>query len=307
MPVYNAKNTIKRAIHSVLKQTVNSLELIIIDDCSNDGTSNLIRKMSKIYQQIMILNNNKNIGPGPSRNKGIEIATGEYIAFLDADDIYPNKQSLEEMYKASIKNKVKICGSLREEQKGFRTFTHPLYRKECINNPNGLIMNYRDTQVDFDYTNYIFDRNFIRDNRIKFPDLRRYQDVPFFVSAMIDASTYYVVPIVGYRYTIRKHPLNFSEQMLIDLLKGILTILELSNRNNLEILKNRTLDRLSTLFFKQLIQANDSNNEKIHICLGYLINNYFQDHTLNNIEIRYPTFFDYNCDLDTLFVYLNTD
>lgn len=83
IPYFNKVNTIERAVSSVLKQTYSNWEIIIIDDCSIVGL--FVRDEWKEWP-IKIFTNEKNIGPGPSRQIGLNNATGEFIAFLDADD-----------------------------------------------------------------------------------------------------------------------------------------------------------------------------------------------------------------------------
>lgn len=88
MPSYNKEAFIEKAIWSVLKQTMIDLELIIVDDCSKDHSAELIRGFND--KRIRFYENEVNIGMAANRNKGIELARGEYIALLDADDISPN-------------------------------------------------------------------------------------------------------------------------------------------------------------------------------------------------------------------------
>lgn len=82
IPVYNGERYIEKSIKSVLDQSFRDIEIIIVDDGSTDGTANIIKKYNVRY----IYQNNK--GPSAARNRGIKEAKGEYISFLDADDIY---------------------------------------------------------------------------------------------------------------------------------------------------------------------------------------------------------------------------
>ena len=90
MPAYNAEAFIDEAISSVLSQTMEDWELIVIDDCSSDGSYDIARKYSD--QRICVLQNDANCGVAKTRNVGIARAKGKYIAFLDSDDVwYPEK------------------------------------------------------------------------------------------------------------------------------------------------------------------------------------------------------------------------
>ena len=87
MPVYNAERYLCEAIESVLKQTYSKFELLLINDNSTDRSQKICMEYSKKDSRIVLLENNCQIhGPGPTRNIGLEHATGEYIFFLDADD-----------------------------------------------------------------------------------------------------------------------------------------------------------------------------------------------------------------------------
>ncbi|HRF70488.1 MAG TPA: glycosyltransferase family 2 protein [Candidatus Pelethenecus sp.] len=88
MPAYNASKYIGKAIISVIKQNYSNLELIIIDDCSSDNTSEIIQQFQKNYENIVYIKMENNSGVAKTRNKGLSIASGQYIAFLDSDDVW---------------------------------------------------------------------------------------------------------------------------------------------------------------------------------------------------------------------------
>ncbi len=89
MPAFNASKFISQSINSVLNQTFENWELLIVDDCSTDNTLEVIQKTTQADPRIKVLSTNKNSGnPGLARNIAIEHAVGEYIAFLDSDDLW---------------------------------------------------------------------------------------------------------------------------------------------------------------------------------------------------------------------------
>jgi glycosyltransferase involved in cell wall biosynthesis len=90
LPVYQGEKTVKMAVKSIIKQNYHNIELIIINDGSNDGTEEIISKIMKKYSQIKYINNGKNNGVYFSRNIGIKESTGDFIAMQDADDISDN-------------------------------------------------------------------------------------------------------------------------------------------------------------------------------------------------------------------------
>lgn len=88
MPAYNAELYIEEAIHSVLNQTVTDLELIVIDDYSTDGCHELAQEFAERDSRVTVLRNEVNSGVAVTRNRGIDLAKGEYIAFIDSDDVW---------------------------------------------------------------------------------------------------------------------------------------------------------------------------------------------------------------------------
>lgn len=96
MPAYNAADYISEAIASVQNQSFKNWELFVIDDFSTDGTCSLVENIIMLDPRIQLLKNLKNEGTGVTRNKGIAAAKGDFIAFLDADDLWlPEKLEVQ--------------------------------------------------------------------------------------------------------------------------------------------------------------------------------------------------------------------
>lgn len=108
IPCYNSIELLERGIHSLLNQSFRDFEVIFIDDCSTDGTYDyLINCKLESSLDIQILKNEKNSGPGESRNLGIRMAKGEYIAFMDSDDWY-EEDYLQAVYEKIQETKAEI-------------------------------------------------------------------------------------------------------------------------------------------------------------------------------------------------------
>ena len=96
MAAYNAVDYIEKSIVSILEQTFDGWELIIINDCSTDRTPEIIERYTKLDPRISLLNNPVNINQALSRNRGISEARGKYIAILDDDDIaFPSRLKIQ--------------------------------------------------------------------------------------------------------------------------------------------------------------------------------------------------------------------
>lgn len=96
MPVYNAEATLSRAIDSVLQQSHADLELLIVDDCSQDASRSLIRAYADADSRVRWFQLAANSGVAAARNAGLDAAAGRYVAFLDSDDWWhPRKLELQ--------------------------------------------------------------------------------------------------------------------------------------------------------------------------------------------------------------------
>lgn len=84
IPVFNGEKTIARAVDSALVQQV-EMEVIVINDCSTDGTAQILEKYA-VDSRVRLFTNSSNLGVAETRNRGVDAARGEYVAFLDADD-----------------------------------------------------------------------------------------------------------------------------------------------------------------------------------------------------------------------------
>lgn len=86
MPAYNAENTISESIQSVLDQTYQHFELIVINDCSLDNTKEIVENFIKLDDRVRFIDNKVNQGVASARNTGLDHALGDFVAFLDSDD-----------------------------------------------------------------------------------------------------------------------------------------------------------------------------------------------------------------------------
>jgi len=103
VPIYNAEKFLPEAIESLINQTFKDIEIILVNDGSPDGSQKICEKYAKKDERIIIVNK-ENGGLADARNAGMKVATGKYIMFLDADDMF-EPDSCENMYKAIEENK----------------------------------------------------------------------------------------------------------------------------------------------------------------------------------------------------------
>ena len=94
MPIYNAEKYLAETLNSIFDQDYENIEIVLVDDCSKDGSAKIISEYQKNHPEIIYYLQEKNMGAGAARNKALELAQGQYVAFLDSDDIWlPQKIS----------------------------------------------------------------------------------------------------------------------------------------------------------------------------------------------------------------------
>lgn len=195
IPVYNAEKYITATISSVLAQTYKDLEIIVIDDCSTDASKECIEKLCEQHSNIIYHLQEKNAGVAVARNKGLDIATGRYIAFLDSDDEW-KKEKLEKQME------------LIERQKAAFVFS----AIEMVNEKGCLIRTKRKVKkkVSYQYllkntaiptSSVVIDRNRVLDFRM--PLMRSGQDYAAWLTILRTGITAYGIneALVRYRVT----------------------------------------------------------------------------------------------------------
>ena len=269
IPIFNGERFLSSCLNSVISQTLKNIEIICIDDGSKDESLNILKNYSKLDKRIIIISH-KNMGPGIARNKGIAISKGKYISFMDSDDLYPDNFTLKLMYTKAIQNKVIICGGGLKQfiQKNNNTF----FSKPIFYFNSESIINYNEYQFHFGFTRFIFNKNFIKKNKIFFPDYFKYEDPPFFVKAMIYSKKFYALKEITYFYRILHKENKWNIKMIMDQLNGFEDCIHYSKIYKLdnlycEVIKNLNMDLFLTPIGKfrknkQLIKKSFSDNKK---------------------------------------------
>ena len=111
MPVFNSSKYLKEAIQSILDQSFENFEFIILNDNSTDESLKIIKEFQLIDKRIVLINKTENFGPSLLRNEGIEIAKAEFIAFMDADDVAVSQRFIKQIEVLKNNNDIGLCGS----------------------------------------------------------------------------------------------------------------------------------------------------------------------------------------------------
>lgn len=262
IPVYNAQEYLASTLENVLGQTLNLIEIICVDDGSTDSSLEILKKFSGKHKNIVVLSQ-KNLGAGKARNYGMSVAQGKYIAFMDADDCYPSACTLEIMYQKAVGHKARIVGGSFSDFSGNKKNNIYGGIASGYTFKNEGFIKYRDYQFDYGYHRFIYQRKFLNDYNITFPDYRRFQDPPFFIEAMVKAEKFYAIPMETYCYRVEHKRINWSDQKVNDYFEGLLHDLKLAKQYNLQKLYWITLKRLQGEARDIIYSACHQKNEKI--------------------------------------------
>ncbi len=123
MPNFNHARYLADSVEAVLSQSYNHLELIIIDDCSNDESPEIIETFRRKDKRVIPIYNSMNLGASGSRNKALKTCRGDYIAFCDADDIWEKEKTKLQIERLQSENEydVVFCDSIIINEKGVST------------------------------------------------------------------------------------------------------------------------------------------------------------------------------------------
>lgn len=274
MPVYCGEKHLEESIDSVLGQSLKEIELICVDDGSTDASLSILNDYAQRDERVVVFTQ-ENRGSGIARNLALDNAKGEYVVFMDCDDFYPNDNTLQILYDRIVKNQVNICGgsfSRYIDRKLSAEFEEAL--KPYIFEKEGLIQ-YCDYQFDYGYHRFMYKRSFLAKHAINFPNLKRFQDVPFFVKAMICAKQFYAIKEITYCYRKeegRSAPKDWTSDKYRDVLLGISQNLKLSKSADLGLLHARTWKHfLEPAFYETYKQALNRRNYKTLLLVNALL------------------------------------
>ena len=215
IPVYNKAAYLSACLDGVLRQTYRELELLLIEDCSGDDSRTVCEAYAKADGRVRLIQNAKNLGAAESRNRGLREAKGEWIAFVDADDV-PDARFIETMLKAAAEcgADAAVCGFTYESPDGKTLGRFSVPRKEMIAEGRdclaGLIRLYPvETRYDIALWNKLYKRSLLEG--IFMEDLCS-EDYLFNAQAFLCAERVVHLPVSLYRAV--QSPNSFSRQAL---------------------------------------------------------------------------------------------
>ena len=205
VPVYNVEEYVGESLESLLKALKNiDSEIIVIDDGSTDGSAEVIKNIAAKDKSIKYVHQ-ENQGVSVARNKGIKMAKGKYIGFIDSDDIVS-----EDMYEKLITTcerdgtNISSCKMVRFNSTEVKPY---ILTKRAFNNSTDFceeISQSEGLMYDYPVVNKVFRTDFLKENNIYFPENRRFEDMYFAMKALLCSGKISVVRTVGYLYRIRE-------------------------------------------------------------------------------------------------------
>lgn len=249
IPVYNPGEWLHECMRSVLDQSLREIEVICINDGSSDGSLERLNEYASQDARVMVFSQ-ANCGAAVARNKGLSIASGEFVAFMDPDDLYPNSSVLESLYSKAVENGTDVCGGCMMQ---FFSDGRKIEHYSGINSGYEFtsegIVEYSDYQFEYGYTRFIYRRKMIEVHDIRFPELLRFQDPPFFVAVMVAAKRFYALPIVVYKYratdqTKKVDWVSNDYCRARHYVRGMSIVLDIAVNNGLFKLQSAEMDRL---------------------------------------------------------------
>ncbi len=202
IPFYNVEDYLSECMDSILKQSYENLEIICINNNSTDNSLNIIESYAQKDNRIKIINNKKNYGIGYSRNIGLKYATGDYIFFIDADDMIL-EDTLKKLLENAISNNSDV---VLYKIIQFNHLTKDIrYREHLLGNIfknvdfNNFTFTYKDISEHFLMTLptvwcKFYKKNFLDKHHFGFPDDVAYEDVIFHVKVLLNASKISFLP-----------------------------------------------------------------------------------------------------------------
>ena len=206
-PTYNCSKYIDKTIESVQRQTYKNWEMIIVDDCSEDDTENIVDEYAKNDKRIKYYRLKENSGAAIARTKAMEIANGEYMAFLDSDDLWVSHKLEKQIEFMKNNNRYFTCTSY-----------------EQINEEGKLIGKKIKTIIKTSYNRLLLDcpvgnstvmYNVDKMGKFKVPDIRKRNDDALWLAMLKKEKYIWGIDEVLMQYRIRENSISSNKINLI--------------------------------------------------------------------------------------------
>ena len=282
IPVWGVEKYISKCLDSLVNQTLEDIEIIVVNDGSPDNSQKIIDEYVKKYPDKVKSYIKENGGQGSARNYGLEVSTGEYIGFVDSDD-FVELDMFEKMYNKAKKDKadIVVCGSYNVSED---------YSKK---DKDVFVTNY-DTDLEnvifgkMAVWNKIYKRNIIVDNKITFKEKVWYEDLAFTLKTIINSSKFSFIDEPLYDYLIRQGSTmnNSNVERNLEILQAFDDVLDYIYKNNkedyLNLIEFLAIDHIYISAIVRVLRAQADNKLKHDVI----------DKLINYMEENFPNFKD---------------
>jgi glycosyltransferase involved in cell wall biosynthesis len=220
VPVYNGAAFIARAVRSVLSQTLPDFEVIVVDDCSTDGTPGVVEAIAAQDGRVRPLRMPRNGGPSAARNAGIALARGRWIAILDADDWFqPDRlRTLVEAGEHSradfVADNLLVSSEADESVAEMFSAAHPL--PELLSAEAfvlGNLPDYENPRRSMGFLKPLIRREFLQQHRLRYDESMRFaEDYKLYLEGLLSGGTWVTVPTAHYVYAVRDDSLTATHR-----------------------------------------------------------------------------------------------
>ncbi len=224
IPVYKVEKYLKKCVDSVRNQTYENLEIILVDDGSPDNCGKMCDDLAKEDTRIKAIHKT-NGGLSDARNAGIDIATGEFIMFVDSDDMMELTACEKLITEIKSKKAQMVIGNYIYVNDDGTPWNKEVFSKEKYKNFKLSIKDYRDSffVMNSAVWNKIYRLDFIRENNMKFIVGIPGEDAPFTTLYFIKAKDVYYIDDIVYKYRQRGDTTSISNNCDLKYFKGIST------------------------------------------------------------------------------------
>lgn len=198
IPVYNSENYLEKCLNSLLRQTLENIEIICINDGSTDKSLELLNKYAKEDSRIKVISK-ENGGAASARNRGLDNVNGKYVAFVDADD-WIDFDMLEKLYNLSESKKTDIIifKMLDYDEKNDKFYKSNYYKIKPLKKFNNKLFKTEDIgnklfKVTTSTANKFYNAEFLKKSEAHFPEGLIFEDNPFFFDLMLKADKVFLL------------------------------------------------------------------------------------------------------------------
>ena len=222
VPVYQAENYLEDCLDSILHQSYTNFELILVDDGSTDLSPDICDNYAKHDSRVRVIHQ-KNGGQAHARNVGIELATGQYVGFVDNDDVV-----LDSLFKVLVNNSLKVDADIsavsfvQVDEDGDKEHVKHTHNKYIYLNNDGVKEILQRDKLDIYVWTKIYKKEFLDVNEIRFESGRSDEDILFNFKAfsLSKTSIFQDTPLYIYRHRTLSTSRSYKENYVNDYLKN---------------------------------------------------------------------------------------